>query len=92
MPLSKIPSEIQVNVTILCMAHLCCRLFQGHTEQGLPTTFLDEYKRLMKWEQFSIAHIAQKIILPGLMNKIDTFPTSFKELLLKYSEGLKAGT
>jgi hypothetical protein len=34
-------------------------------------------------------HIAQKIILPGLMNKIDTFPISFKELLLKYSEGLK---
>ena len=59
-PLSKIPLEIRENVTILYMVHLCCRLFQGYTEQELSTTFLDEYKRLMKWERFSLVYIAQK--------------------------------
>lgn len=91
-PLTKIPVEVQNNVAILYLAHLCYRFFRGWTEQDMPTTFLDEYKRLLTWEKLSLADIVRKCVLPSLKDKISTFPESFRRLLNKYLQACELKT
>jgi hypothetical protein len=58
----------------------------------MPTTFLDEYKRLLNWEKLSLADIVRKCVLPSLKDKISTFPESFRRLLNKYLQACELKT
>jgi HD-like signal output (HDOD) protein len=80
---SKVPREILPNVALLCMAHICYLIFEGLTEEELPPAFIEEYKDVLKWRRFSLSHIAREVILPGLIKKQNTFPSSFRELIAK---------
>lgn len=80
---SKVPQEILPNLALLCMAHTCYLIFQGLTEEELPPTFIEDYKNVLNWGSFSLFHIAREVILPGLIKKQNTFPLSFRELIVK---------
>ena len=85
-PSSKIPEEILVNVTLLFMAHLCYRIFQTHSEQDLPLTFIEDYKKIMNLERFTLTQIVEKILLPALRKRLKNFPTAFRNLIVNYTE------
>jgi HD-like signal output (HDOD) protein len=83
-PPDNVPDKIRNMVVILYLAHLCYGFFQNKTEDELPTTFLDEYKRFLNRETFSVANFALKCVLPGLIKKFDTLPISLRQLLEEY--------
>jgi HD-like signal output (HDOD) protein len=85
-PPDNIPAEIQNKIAILYIAHLCYEHYQGKTEDQLPTTFLSEYKQLLKLERYSLAEIAHGIVLPGLMKKINALPAPLRKLIKAQAE------
>jgi HD-like signal output (HDOD) protein len=89
-PLSKIPEEVLTNVAFLYVAHLCYGLLQGKKEQGLPTTFLDDYKRQLTWQKLSLAAIIRQHLLPGLKKKFNSLPASFRKMLTEFIKNAKS--
>jgi HD-like signal output (HDOD) protein len=85
-PPDNIPAEIKNKIAILYIAHLCYEHYQGKTEDQLPTTFLSEYKQLLKLERYSLAEIAHGIVLPGLMKKINALPAPLRKLIKAQAE------
>ncbi|MBE9574542.1 MAG: HDOD domain-containing protein [Proteobacteria bacterium] len=85
---TNVPADIRINVAILYLAHLCSEFLQGHSEHDLPTVFVDDYLPLLKWERLSVADIAQRYMLPGLIKKKSSLPAFLRELL---EEHLGAG-
>ena len=85
-----IPEEFRNNVIILYLAHLCYDLFLGRPENELPTSFLDENKRLVGLEDYSLYEIAQKCALSGLLRKITSLPVPLRNLIKEHIERTKA--
>ncbi len=83
---SKIPQEILANVALIFMAHLCYQIFQTHSEQNLPVTFVKDYKAALNLENFSLLQIVEKILLPALAKRLKTFPAPFRNLIVNYIE------
>ena len=80
-PTSNVPDEVLENVTVLYLAHACYYFLQNSPEEELPTPFLDEYLRLLKWEKFSVHDIIYNLVLPSLRKRIDVLPKSLAKLL-----------
>lgn len=79
-----IPEEFRNNVIILYLAHLCYDLFLGRPENTLPTSFLDENKRLIGLKDYSLYEIAQRCVLPGLVKKITSLPAPLRKLIQEH--------
>ena len=84
-PPSKIPPEVQENVAILYLAHLCCEFYEGG-QGNTSTAFLNDYRRLLKWDRYSVEDIAVRVLLPVLGKKLNSFPSSFREVLSRHLE------
>lgn len=82
-PPSKVASGIRPNVALLYMAQMCHGFLMGLHENEMPTTFLERYKVLLKWEKISLKHIVRNLLLANLSKKIKSFPTSFRLLIRK---------
>jgi hypothetical protein len=83
-PPSKVPREILPNVALLFTSHLIHEIFQGHSDQDLPDTFLEEYKGVMNLGSYSLMQIIEKILLPIFRKRLRTFPEPFRKLILGY--------
>jgi len=80
---NNIPEEIRNNVTVLYISHLCYEIYQGKSEKELPTTFLDEYKRLLSLQKYSLVDIANKHVLPNLDKNVKSLPLPLRQLIEK---------
>ena len=85
-----IPEELRNNVILLYLAHLCYDLFLGRPGNTLPTSFLDENKRLIGLKDYSLYEIAQRRALPGLLKKITSLPTPLRKLIQEHIQRAKA--
>jgi HD-like signal output (HDOD) protein len=83
---NNIPEEIRNNVTVLYISHLCYEIYQGKSEKELPTTFLDEYKRLVSLEKYSLVDIAYKHVLPNLDKNVKSLPLPLRQLIEKQTK------
>jgi HD-like signal output (HDOD) protein len=85
-PPSNIPEEIRDNVTILYISHLCYEIYQGKSEKELPTTFLDEYKRLLNLEKYSVVDVAHRYLLSKLAKNVNVLPAKLRQLIEKQTK------
>jgi len=84
-PPHNIPEDIQDIVAILYLSHLSHARLRGTDEDKLPTTFFSEYKKRLNLETYTLDHILQRILLPGLKRKMATLPLSLRNLIQKQS-------
>jgi hypothetical protein len=85
-PPSKVPQEILPNVALLFLSHLIYEVFQGHSDQDLPDTFLEDYKGVLNLGRHSLMQLIEKILLPIFKKRLRTFPEPFRNLVLGYLE------
>ena len=88
-PPDRVPEQINNNVTILYLAHLCYMSYRRWTEQNLPTTFLEAYAKKVCWGDLSLDSIARKRVLLMLTKNMDTYPASFTKLLNKFIQAIE---
>lgn len=91
-PPSKMPPEVQGNVAILYLSHLCCEFYEAGAVET-ATMFLNEHKRLLRWDGYSVEEIAVRLLLPVLGKKLNSFPSMFRQVLSRHLEagGTQAG-
>lgn len=91
-PPSRVPTDVQENAAILYLAHLCYEFYNGERERT-PTMFLNDYRRLLKWGAYTVEDIALKLVLPLLMKKLNSFPSTFRCVLSRHLQagGVRAG-
>jgi hypothetical protein len=65
-------------------------IFEGLAEEEIPIPFVDDYRDLLKWRNHSLIQIAYEVLLPALLKKLNTFPLSFKQFLIKALETAKS--
>lgn len=82
-PPSEIPVEYTKNVAILYIAHLCYESMNGKKEEELPTSFLEEYFRLLNFPDGSLSELLKKRIAPVLHKKIKTYPDEVQQFITK---------
>jgi HD-like signal output (HDOD) protein len=85
-----IPEELRNNVILLYLAHLSYDLFLGRPGNTLPTSFLDENKRLIGLKDYSLYEIAKRCALPGLLQKITSLPAPLRKLIKEHIQRAKA--
>ena len=76
-----IPTDIRENVALLYIAKICYKILLKRPEQELPTTFTEEYLRILGLEKYSIDKITSNIIRPALLKKAKALPTHLKDLI-----------
>ena len=81
----KIPQPFRENVAILFLSHICYAILQGRAKTETATPFLDDYKQLLKVENFSDHQITQKLIMPFLLKNLHTFPAFFRKLITTHT-------
>ena len=81
-----VPQDIQANVAILCIAHICFMIFEDPVEEERSIAFLRDYQDLIKWGNHSMEKITYEILFPALLKKFPTFPSSFRQFLTKAME------
>jgi HD-like signal output (HDOD) protein len=83
---SKIPEAVRLNVGVLYLAHLCYDAFKGKREIDQPMIFYDSYLTLLNIEQRPLADLVGDQILPAMVRKITTLPTSLTQVLQAFVE------
>jgi HD-like signal output (HDOD) protein len=84
---SGIPLDVRIPVATLYLAHLAYAFLQGSQEEEMPTSYLEEYAGLFKWERLSLAGIMEEKLLPSLAKRIETLPAAFRELVKSRVKG-----
>lgn len=87
-PPSEIPAEYTNNVAILYVAHLCYEYMNGEKEKELPTAFLEEYFRVLKFTEGSLSELIKKQIIPALHKKIKTYPDDVRLFIMKNKDSI----
>ncbi|MGC8491063.1 MAG: HDOD domain-containing protein [Syntrophobacteraceae bacterium] len=81
-PPSEIPSDQKINIALLYVAHVACdHISKGPTQQ-FEHPYLDEYLRLLKFNQGGIEPVVKEHILRGLSAKSAWLPDFVRKLLL----------
>ncbi len=83
---SKIPESVRINVGVLYLAHLCYDAFLGRQDIDLSLIFYDRYLALLNIEQRPLEDLVGDQILPALIRKIITLPTSLIQILQEFVE------
>ncbi|MBI9090202.1 MAG: HDOD domain-containing protein [Desulfobacterium sp.] len=81
-----IPESVRINVGVLYLAHLCYDALKGRQDIDLPLIFYDRYLTLLNIEQCPLADLVGDQILPALIRKIATLPTSLIRILQAFVE------
>ena len=84
LPPEMIPKESRNNVGILYLAHLCAGIFEGKPPHALPDMFAMDYMRLLGWEEPDLGRFVQNRLIPALTKKLQTYPASFRDLLVDF--------
>ncbi len=88
LPPEKIPEEHRKHVAVLYVAHLCCDYLQGKSEDELPTTFLAEYMAELKRPEGSLSEFVEKVVVPALKKKQNTFPEDVRDFIARGEQHL----
>ncbi|MCP4114144.1 MAG: HDOD domain-containing protein [Desulfobacteraceae bacterium] len=83
---SKIPESVRTNVGVLYLSHLCYDAFQGRRDIDQPMIFYDQYLSLLNIGQSPLADLVGDQVLPAMVRKIATLPTSLIRILQEFVE------
>jgi len=80
-PLEKIPDGPQAAIAVIYLARLCHQRLNKTSESRLPTLFLNDYLRLLNWNDLPLSTVLGDKVIPSLQKRSKALPTSLLLLL-----------